>query len=146
MYQKVPAAGKVTAQVFLVHFGGPFWKNKDNGAWHIPKGLIEPDENILVCAIREFCEETSFERGPLANSIFRDLGFVEYNNKKVYCFAFESDLPKDFVFKSNKISTRLPAGRQGWPENDRGQFFPIDEAMLKILPAQKVFLERLVNL
>ncbi len=123
-------------QVFLVHFGGPFWAKKDNGAWHIPKGLAAPSEDLLTCAKREFFEETGIDSG---QARMTELGLTKYNNKKIFIWAFEGNLPKDYVFKSNKTP-------EGWDENDRGQFFPIEEATVKVLPAQKVFLERLANL
>ena len=125
-------------EVFLVHFGGPFWAKKDNGAWHIPKGLVEQSarEDLITCAIREFQEETGVVTPTSRRDLFIDLGFTEYNSKQVYCFAFEHDLPNNYIFKSNLTPN-------GWPENDRGQFFPIEEAKLKILPIQKIFLDRL---
>jgi predicted NUDIX family NTP pyrophosphohydrolase len=131
MYRKSPGL-----EVFLVHFGGPFWKNKDNGAWHIPKGLAEPDEDLLACARREFMEETGLDPETAQTT---DLGTAEYNGKKIHIWAFKGELPEDFVLKSNPTP-------QGWPENDKGQFFPIETAFLKILPAQKIFLERLRSL
>lgn len=123
-------------QVFLVHFGGPFWAKKDNGAWSIAKGLQEGNEGLMETAKREFSEETGIVLLPA--NVYEDLGTVSYHDKIVYCWAFEGDLPNDFVFKSNLTE-------QGWPEKDKGQFFPIDKAKLKILPAQKVFLERLAS-
>lgn len=126
--------------VFLVHFGGPFWAKKDNGAWHIPKGLVSlsAGESLIDCAVREFREETGAVIPTLRRNLV-DLGSTKYNNKEVYIWGVEYDLPKNFVFKSNKTPN-------GWDENDRGQFFPIEEALFKVLPAQKVFIERLATL
>lgn len=122
-------------EVFLVHPGGPFFKNNDK-VWGIPKGEQHDEEDLLETAKREFEEETGirFARGPLTN-----LGFVKYNNKIVYCWAFESDLPENFVFKSNLSKFK-------WLENDKGEFFSIEEAKNKILPGQKIFLDRLSTL
>ncbi|MDO8515099.1 MAG: NUDIX domain-containing protein [bacterium] len=136
MYKKTP-----DLQVFLVHFGGPFWAKKDNGAWHIPKGLVDPGEELLAAAKRELQEETGTVIATPAAAVgkqsFIDLGFTEYNSKQVYCFAIEHGLPNNYIFKSNLTPN-------GWPENDRGQFFAIDEVKLKIFPAQKIFLDRLL--
>lgn len=123
-------------EVFLVHPGGPFFKFNDH-VWSIPKGLQEDGENLLETAKREFCEETSFPGAALANVNFVNLGFVCYNNKKVYCWAFDSPrsdrVEASYVFKSN-------LSKFGWPENDKGEFFNFDVALSKIHPAQKPFL------
>lgn len=140
MYKLV--AGK--PQVFLVHPGGPFFKFNDH-VWSIPKGLQEDGEDLLETAKREFCEETgiSLARRGLVRQTFLNLSFVTYNDKIVYCWAFESDLPRfageaGFVFKSNP-------SKFGWPENDKGEFFNLETAKEKILPAQKEFLVRLTK-
>lgn len=137
MYRRILDTARMTKkiEVFLVHPGGPFFKNNDK-VWSIPKGLCEKNENLLDCAKREFTEETSFARRALANVNFVNIGFVEYSNKKVYCWAFKNDLPKDFVFKSNLSKFR-------WPENDKGEFFDLETAKIKMLPAQHPLLLRL---
>lgn len=122
-------------QVFLVHPGGPFWKNNDK-VWGIPKGLVE-DDDLFETAKREFREETSFAGAALAKLNFVDLGFIVYpNGKKVYAWAFEGDLPNNFELKSNLTP-------QGWPEVDKGEFFTIEEAKQKIFPPQFELVMRL---
>jgi len=126
-------------QVFLVHPGGPFWAKKDAGVWSIPKGLIENEnDDLLETAKREFLEETGIVIASGAKqSSFVDLGFITYKNgKQVYAWAFEQDLPENFVLKSNPTP-------QGWPETDRGQFFNLEVAKTKILAAQTELLSRL---
>ncbi len=138
MYRKILDPARMTRiEVFLVHPGGPFFKLRDD-VWSIPKGLQEDGEDLLETAKREFCEETgiSLARRGLVRQTFLNLGFVTYNNKIVYCWAFEQDLPKNYIFKSNP-------SKFGWPENDKGKFFDIETAKQKILPAQSEFLVRI---
>lgn len=116
-------------EVFLVHPGGPFFKNRDN-VWSVPKGEQHDGEDLLETAKREFCEETNIVIPAFEPE---SIGFVKYNNKLVYCWAFESDLPKEFIFKSNKTP-------QGWDENDRGEFFDLETAKLKIIKYQLLLL------
>src|SRR5687768_11906294 len=84
MYRRLPKG----PEVLLVHPGGPFWKNKDEGAWSIPKGEVEPDEDLLAAARREFREELGFEpRGP-----YTQLATVKQKaGKIVHAWAFEGD-------------------------------------------------------
>lgn len=118
-------------EVFLVHPGGPFWKNNDK-VWEIPKGLVE-DDDLFETAKREFKEETGLDP---ANEAL-ELGFIVYpNGKKVYAWAFEGDLPNNFELKSNLTP-------QGWPEVDKGEFFTIEEAKQKIFPPQFELVMRL---
>src|ERR1700753_4412281 len=78
--------GKI--EVLLVHPGGPFWRNKDLGAWTIPKGLVEPGEDPLIAARREFREETGFE----VDGEFTLLGtFKQRGGKLVTAYAVEGD-------------------------------------------------------
>ncbi len=129
-------------EVFLVHPGGPFWKNKDEGAWSIPKGEVEQDEELLETAKREFKEEIGFE--PNAKE-FIYLGCIKQKaGKTVYCWAFQSDflglLPQNF------ISVEYPPKSRKFikiPEIDRAQFFSVDTAKKKINSAQKEFIDRL---
>lgn len=121
-------------EVFLVHPGGPFFKNRDD-VWSIPKGLQEEGEDLLETAKREFCEETNIVIPDLIRNLY-NIGSVTYNGKVVYAWAFEGDLPTDYILKSN-------ASKFKWPENDRGEFFDLETAKKKILAEQSEFLKRL---
>lgn len=127
----------------IVHPGGPFSKNKDEGAWTIPKGEAQPDEDLLTRARTEFEEELGVK--PAGDSI--PLGSVKQKGgKTVHAWAFEGDLPADFEIKSNTFEIEWPP-RSGkfkeFPEVDRAEFFPDEIARRKINPAQIAFLDRL---
>lgn len=133
-------------QVLLVHPGGPFFRNKDSGAWTVPKGEVMEDEELLSRARMEFREELGIE---VAASNFIELGAVKQKGgKTVHAWAFEGDLPADFVVASNSFTMEWPprSGRtQEFPEIDRAEFFSIEEARQKINPAQIDFLDRLIE-
>jgi len=127
-------------EVLLVHPGGPFWKNKDLGAWSIPKGEFVDPETPLAAARREFQEELGL---PAPDSAI-DLGQVKQKaGKIVHAFAAEADLDLS-AFKSNAFSMEWPpkSGRQTeFPEVDRAEYYPLAEARRKINPAQAAWLE-----
>jgi predicted NUDIX family NTP pyrophosphohydrolase len=130
-------------EVFLVHPGGPLFAIKDAGAWSIPKGLYEQDEDPLNAAKREFEEETGFQ----PNAEYLALGELKQpSGKIVTAWAFEGDCdPAKLV--SNTFSMEWPrgSGRQiVAPEVDRGAWFTIPEAGTRILKGQQPFLGRLV--
>jgi predicted NUDIX family NTP pyrophosphohydrolase len=129
-------------EVFLVHPGGPYWKNRDEGVWSIPKGLVDPGEERLAAAVREVREETGYEaRGP-----FIPLGSVKLpSGKRIHAWACEGDLDPAQV-RSNLVEVEFPprSGRRiTVPEVDRGQWFTLDVARQKIHPAQVPLLDRL---
>ena len=132
-------------EVLLVHPGGPFFRNKDSGAWTIPKGEVAEGEELLDRAKVEFKEELGIE--PEAAD-FIELGTIEQKGGKiVHGWAFEGNLPQDFAIVSNTFSIEWPprSGRtQKFPEIDRAEFFPIQLAKENINPAQIEFLDRLV--
>jgi predicted NUDIX family NTP pyrophosphohydrolase len=133
---------KADVEVFLIHPGGPFWKNKDAGAWSIPKGLIDPKEDHLVAAKREFNEETGFT----IDGDYVLLGrFKQSSAKTLTVYAVEGDCdPARLV--SNTFSLEWPpkSGRtQDFPEADRGAWFSPAEAVEKILKGQLPILEKL---
>lgn len=123
-------------EVLLAHFGGPMWRNKDEGAWAIPKGLVEPGEDIEACARREFEEELGIcPIGPL-----KPLGRIrQKGGKLVEVFALEGDLDPAAVV-SNAFTLEWPPGsgqRRSYPEVDRAAWFTLPEAREKILPSQR---------
>jgi predicted NUDIX family NTP pyrophosphohydrolase len=130
-------------EVLLVHPGGPFWKNKDDGAWSIPKGEYAETENALDAARREFREETGFEPG--AELI--PLGEIRQPSRKIVsAWAFEGDCDPA-ALHSNTFSIEWPpkSGQtREFPEVDRAAWFPIDVARTKLLKGQLPFLDKLI--
>jgi len=131
-------------EVFLGHPGGPFWVGKDLGAWSIPKGLIEEGEDGLAAAIREFREETGMQTvGP-----YVALGSIKQKGRKtVHAWACEGDIDASAVV-SNEVSTEWPRGSRRFitfPEIDRGAWFSVGDAMIKVNPAQVELIERLMR-
>ncbi len=129
-------------KVFLVHPGGPFWKNKEDGAWSIPKGEIEEGENLLETAKREFKEEVGFE----AKGNFFSLGKIQQKaGKIVHAWAFEGDWSGLLMCQSYvEIEWPLRSGKKiKIPEVDKARFFSSEEAKKKINQAQKELIERL---
>jgi predicted NUDIX family NTP pyrophosphohydrolase len=132
-------------EVFLVHPGGPYFHARDDGWWTLPKGLVDPGEDPLDAARREFAEETSFM--PPRDSDYLDLGSVQQRGGKVVqAWAVEGDCDPELL-RSNTFELEWPprsGKKRAFPEVDRGAFFTLDEARRKILPAQIPFLDRLV--
>jgi predicted NUDIX family NTP pyrophosphohydrolase len=131
--------------VLLVHPGGPFWRNKDDGAWSIPKGEINAGENPAHVAQREFMEELgSAPAGPL-----QPLGEIrQRGGKRVHAFAVKGDLDIRTV-KSNMFEMEWPpkSGRlQTFPEIDRAEWFTLPLARTKILEGQRPLLDRVEEL
>jgi predicted NUDIX family NTP pyrophosphohydrolase len=134
-------------EVLLVHPGGPFFQNKDDGVWTIPKGEIGDDEDLVSRAKVEFEEELGII--PPAAKLIK-LGCVKQKGgKKVHGWAFEGDLKDDFTLRSNTFELEWPphSGKlERFPEVDRAAFFPIEVARANMNAAQRVFLERLIDL
>jgi predicted NUDIX family NTP pyrophosphohydrolase len=132
-------------EVLLAHPGGPLWARKDLGAWTIPKGQFGDDESALTAAKREFAEEM----GSPAPGEFAELGSIRQpSGKVVHAFTAESDFDVKTV-KSNLFPLEWPprSGRIGqFPEVDRADWFPIDEARKRILKGQEPFIDRLLAL
>ncbi|MQA90234.1 MAG: NUDIX domain-containing protein [Gemmatimonas sp.] len=131
--------------LFLAHPGGPFWKKKEEGAWTIPKGLVEVDEEPLETAIREFREETGIDPvGP-----FLDLGDIrQKGGKVVYAWAWEGDADASSVV-SNLSRIERPRGSGRWlefPEVDRCGWFDPERARVLLNPAQAELVTRLADL
>ena len=132
-------------EVLLAHFGGPMWANRDEGAWAIPKGIVEEGEDVAECARREFEEELGVApRGELV-----PLGRVrQKGGKLVEAFALEGDLDPQRIV-SNRFTVEWPprSGRyRSYPEIDRAAWFSLAEARAKILPSQLPILERFEGL
>jgi predicted NUDIX family NTP pyrophosphohydrolase len=129
-------------EILLGHFGGPFWANKDEGAWAIPKGLVEPGEDAEAAARREFFEEIGTRiDGPLT-----PLGCIrQKGGKTVTAFAAEGDLDADAIV-SNHFALEWPprSGRFAtWPEIDRAAWFTLEGARAKMLASQLPLLDLL---
>jgi predicted NUDIX family NTP pyrophosphohydrolase len=128
-------------EVLLAHPGGPFWANRDAGAWTIPKGAANAGEDLLATARREFGEETGLHpEGP-----FLLLGSVRQKaGKVVHAWACEGDAdPAALV--SNTMWAEWPPGsgrRVEFPEVDRCEWFSAEEARAKLNPAQAEFVGR----
>lgn len=130
-------------EVLLVRPGGPFTPKREEGIWSIPKGEMEPGEELLDRARIEFHEELGIE--PVGDYV--PLGSVlQKGGKTVHAWAFEGDLPEDFVLRSNCFELEWPPGsgkRRSFPEVDRAEFFPVELARIRMNPAQAAFLDRL---
>jgi len=130
-------------EVLLGHPGGPYWTTRHEGAWSIPKGGINPGEDPLQAAIREFTEETGFTpQGP-----FIPLGsIVQRSGKTVHAWAFEGDCDPSSLTSINTQTEWPPRSRHmiDIPELDRVAFFSISDAKPVINVAQGELLERLV--
>ena len=131
-------------EVLLAHPGGPYWARKDEGAWSIPKGLVEPGDDLLATARRELAEETGF----MADGTFIPLAPVKQKSgKTVHGFAVEGDFDLS-QFASNTFEIEWPprsGRRRAFPEVDRVGYFGVDEAMQKILAYQQPFIHELAR-
>lgn len=138
-----PSPGAV--EVLIVHPGGPFWARKDDGAWSIPKGMINPGEEELAAARREFGEET----GGTADGPAVELGrFRQPAGKVVVAFAVEGDFDLA-TFRSNSFTMEWPprSGRmQQFLEADRAAWFTPDAAARKLLAGQAPVIPALLKM
>lgn len=125
-----------TLEVLIAHPGGPFWANRDEGAWSLVKGLIEPDEDERSAAAREFEEETGWR---VSTSNWIPLGETRLKSRKVVsAWAVE----EDFDPLELNPGTFQMHGRE-YPEIDRVDWMSPDEARVKLNPALAVFIDRL---
>lgn len=138
LYRRTPAG----LEVFLAHPGGPFWRQRDAGAWTIPKGVVEEGEDLLDAARREFEEET----GIVPTGTFTSLGSIRQKaGKVVHAWAWEGEADPAAI-RSNTMRTEWPRGSGRWitfPEVDRCAWFDLTAARERINPAQAELLERL---
>lgn len=133
-------------EVLLAHPGGPYFQSKDAGAWGIPKGMVNPGEELLEAAQREFAEEIGVKVDPASH--FIPLGFIKMRSgKTVYAWGFEGDMPARLTPPPESVySIEWPpksGRRQTFPEVDRAEFFDLEHAAQKLIAAQVPFLERL---
>jgi predicted NUDIX family NTP pyrophosphohydrolase len=131
-------------QLFLIHPGGPFFRNKDDGVWSIPKGEFEDGEEALAAAKREFEEET----GQSISGKFIPLDpITQKGGKKVFCWAVEGDIDHETITSNIfEIEWPLRSGRkQTFPEVDRAGWFEVEAAKTKINEAQIGLIEELIN-
>ena len=132
-------------EVLLVHPGGPYWKDRDEGAWSIPKGEFLPGEDGIGAARREFFEET----GTMVEGELHALKPIRQpGGKTVHAWAVEGDLdPATIVSNTFEIEWPPRSGRlQSFPEIDRGAWFTLPEARCKILRGQSPLLEELAQM
>ena len=122
-------------QVFLVHPGGPFWAKKDIGVWSIPKGETGPNEDPLTAARREFTEETRYS---ISGNFVKLSPCQLKSGKMIYAWAVEGNLDPAQL-RSNSF---VLLGKS-YPEVDRGEWFSIGDALVKIHPAQSGFITEL---
>jgi predicted NUDIX family NTP pyrophosphohydrolase len=129
-------------EVLLAHPGGPFWAKKDAGAWTIPKGLVEPGDELIAAAQREFTEETNLVA---KGELIEFAPVAQKNGKMVHAFALEADFDLS-QFASNTFMVEWPpksGRRQNFPEIDRIAYFALPIAQLKIIAYQLPLLAEL---
>jgi len=132
-------------EVFLVHPGGPYWRNRDVGAWSIPKGEVGAGEDPQAAARRELAEETGFHAAP---SLLSLAAVRQPGGKTVLAWAAEGDLDAAAIV-SNTFAMEWPprSGRlESFPEVDRAGWFTLHEARQKILAGQVPLIEQLERL
>ena len=128
--------------MLLAHPGGPFWARRDAGAWTIPKGLVEPGEDVYAAARREFQEETGFALGEHCIALTPRR---QPSGKTVHAWAVEGDCDAA-ACRSNEFTMEWPpkSGKSAsFPEIDRAQWFSLEEARRRMLPGQVPFLDEL---
>ena len=132
-------------EVLLVHPGGPYWARRDDGAWSVPKGEHGAHEDAMQAALREFAEELGV---PVPDGAVHQLGETAQSRAKtVQVWAVEGDLDAERI-RSNTFEMEWPprsGQQQSFPEVDRAGWFTIEQARVKLLPGQVVFLDRLLD-
>jgi predicted NUDIX family NTP pyrophosphohydrolase len=132
-------------EVYLAHPGGPFWAQKDNGSWSIPKGEYAEGDDPWEAALREFREEIGI---PAPDGEKRELGELRQpSGKRITAYALEANFHVESV-NSNLFEMEWPpkSGRiQKFPEIDRADWFTVDEGRRKLLKGQVKFLDELMS-
>lgn len=134
-------------EFLLIHPGGPFWARKDEGAWSIPKGQIEDGEEPLACAIRELKEELGPAPELDPEQLVELSSIRQRGGKVVEAWAAEGEFDPG-ALASNTFSMEWPprsGSQQEFPEADRAEWFDLETARAKILPAQAELLDRLLE-
>jgi len=132
-------------EVLLIHPGGPFWKNKDLGAWSIPKGEIEPGDQPLATAVRELEEEIGLKVDETQKFITLN-PIRQASGKLVHCYALNRDFDPSGL-ESNVFTMEWPphSGRQQeFPEADRADWFDPETGKIKIINAQADLIDQLI--
>lgn len=132
-------------EVWIAHMGGPFWARKDEGAWSLPKGIVESDDlgDELMAARREFAEEIGT---PAPDADYFPLGDFRGSGKTIVVFAAESEFEPEEI-RSNTFETEWPprSGRmREFPEIDDARWFPVEQARVKLTKAQRPILDALL--
>ncbi len=139
-------SGPSGREVLIAHMGGPFWARKDEGAWSIPKGEHEPDEEPLAAARREFTEELGL---PVPDGPLLELGEVRQSSaKRLTAWALEADVDPDAVVPGTfELEWPPRSGRvQAFPEVDRVAWVDVPTARAKLVRGQVALLDRLEEL
>jgi predicted NUDIX family NTP pyrophosphohydrolase len=134
-------------EVLIVHPGGPFWRNKDLGAWSIPKGQIEGNDEPLTTAVRELEEEIGLKL-PAATKFVTLKPVRQAGGKLVHCFACNHDFDPA-TLTSNTFKREWPPGtgkQQEFPEVDRAEWFDPETAKQKLIAAQADLIDQLAAL
>lgn len=144
--RQLDVADPAVFEFLIVHPGGPYWKNKDEGAWSLPKGEFDPDiEQSIDAAKREFEEELG---SPVPSNTFVDLGHAKLKSGKViYAWGCEGDLDP-VAIRSNEFEVEWPprSGRRAsFPEVDEARWCTAAVAQRLLNPAQGVFVDRLLT-
>lgn len=137
-----------TTEFLLVHPGGPYWTRRDDGSWSIPKGGIEEDEDSRAAALRELDEELGPDAPDLEAEALIDLGSIRQRAGKVVdAWAAEGNFdPAELDSNTFEMEWPPRSGREvEFPEVDRADWFDLEGARRKLLPAQGEFLERLLE-
>ena len=131
-------------KIFLAHPGGPFWKNKDDGAWTIPKGEFDDDEDALEAAKREFEEETGIK---ISGKFIELKPVKQKSGKLILAWAAEGDLDPKKI-NSNEFEIEWPprsGKRKSFPEIDKADWFNLTDAKKKIIEGQLPLIIELEN-
>lgn len=146
LHRTVPSDGGTTLEVWIAHMGGPFWARKDQGAWTLPKGLVEDgDADELAAARREFAEEIGV---PAPEADYRPLGDFRAAGKTFVVFAADAPGFEPASVVSNTFELEWPprSGRmQSFPEVDAARWTPIDTARLLLAKGQRPILDALTT-